>query len=151
MFHSKELPMEHTSRLFYCLRCHIQVVICSYCDRGQIYCGKECSRIARLQSCQAAEKRYQNTPAGRMKHALRQRRYRERLKIKVTDHSSTAPAQNALLESVKNKAKEVVMMHVGFNQRCCFCRQSVSPWFRNGFLRHEASKFSRDLPYLRPP
>ena len=142
--------MEHTPRLFSCIRCHVQVVICSHCDRGQIYCGAECSDAARLQSKRTAEKRYQLTPGGRMKHALRQRRYRERLTKIVTDHSSHSPVQNGLLKKVKNKAKEAVVSHGDSNRRCYFCKKSVSSWFRNGFLRHHASISVRDLPYLRP-
>ena len=143
--------MEHTPRLFSCLRCHAQVVICSHCDRGQIYCGSQCSAAARLQSCRAAEKRYQLTPGGKMRHALRQRRYRARLREKVTDHSSHSPAQNALLPQVKNKAKEAVMNHGGRQPRCYFCKKSVSSLFRSGFLRHHAPRSSLNLFYLRPP
>jgi hypothetical protein len=143
--------MKHTPRLFSCLRCHAQVVICTHCDRGQIYCGDECANVARLQSKRAAEKRYQLTLKGRMKHALRQRRYRERLKKMVTDHSSHSPDQNGLLQTVKNKAKKAVVNHRDLNRRCCFCKKSVPSWFRNGFLRHHASISVRDLPCWRPP
>lgn len=143
--------MKHTSRLFSCMRCHTQMVICSHCDRGQIYCGSACSQAARIESCRKAEKRYQHTPGGKMNHALRQRRYRARCQEKVTDHSSNTPAQNALLHPVKNKAKTAVMSHVSFDSRCCFCKKSVPPWFRSGFLRHHATRSLRDLSYLRPP
>ncbi len=143
--------MKHTPRLFSCMLCHAQTLVCPHCDRGQIYCGSECARIARIQSCRLAEKRYQLTPGGKMKHAMRQRRYRARLRKKVTDHSSQSPAQNALLHSVKNKAEEAGLSHDDFNRRCCFCKKTVSSWFRSGFLRHHATLSSRDLSYLRPP
>ncbi len=143
--------MKHTPRLFSCMRCHAQALICSHCDRGQIYCGSECASAARTQSCRLAEKRYQLTPKGKMKHALRQRRYRERLRKKVTDHSSHSPTQNGLLQSVKNKAVEADMRHSDFNRRCCFCKKIVPLWFRNGFLRHHALLSDRDLSYFRPP
>jgi hypothetical protein len=143
--------MEHTLRLFSCARCHTQTVICSHCDRGQIYCGSECSIAARLQSKRAADKRYQLTPGGKMKHALRQRRYRERLNKIVTDHGSHSPTQNALLQPVKNEAKEMMESQDDLSKRCCFCKKSVSSWLRNGFLRHHATRSARDLPYLRPP
>ena len=29
-----------TAQFFLCGRCRAQVLICSHCDRGQIYCGK---------------------------------------------------------------------------------------------------------------
>lgn len=143
--------MEHSSRLFSCLLCHAQVVICSYCDRGNIYCSTECSQAARLQSCRLAEQRYQHTPGGRMKHALRQRRYRSSLREKVTDHSSNSPNQDDLLRSVKNKANKTGVCHGDADHRCCFCKKSVSSWLRSGFLRHHPSLPPPDLPYLRPP
>jgi hypothetical protein len=143
--------MEHTPRLFSCIRCHVQVAICSHCDRGQIYCGAECAGAARTQSKRAAEKRYQLTSGGRMKHALRQRRYRERLTKIVTDHSSHSPAQNGLLNAVKNKANKTNENHDDLTRKCCFCKKPVLSWFRNGFLRHHTSISVRDLPYFRPP
>lgn len=143
--------MEHAPRLFSCMRCHAQTLVCSHCDRGQIYCGPSCAHAARVQSCRAAEKRYQLTPGGKMKHALRQRRYRARLAKIVTDHSSHYPTPNGLLQTVKNKADEAGMSHGDANKRCCFCKKPVSLWIRHGFLRHHASLSPRDLPYFRPP
>lgn len=86
-----------------------------------------------------------------MKHALRQRRYRARLKEKVTDHGSIGPAKGGLLLQVKNKANESAVMHVDFKKQCCFCTKAVPPWFRQGFLRHHAQLSARDTPYWRPP
>jgi hypothetical protein len=43
--------------------------------------------------CNEAKKRYQNTFKGKMKHALRQKRYRARLKEKVTDQGSVLSQQ----------------------------------------------------------
>lgn len=143
--------MKHTSRLFSCIRCHAQTLICSYCDRGQIYCGPVCARAARVQSCRSAEKRYQLTPGGKMKHALRQRRYRARLAKIVTDHSFHSPAQHGLLQSVKNEAEKTDVSHGDADKRCCFCKKPVSSWIRHGFLRHYASLSSQDLPCFRPP
>ena len=51
--------MEPTSRLFQCALCHTQVIVCSKCDHGQIYCSDSCSALARQQSLRAAGKRYQ--------------------------------------------------------------------------------------------
>ena len=70
--------MEPSSRLFYCALCYTQCVICSPCDYGQIYCSPDCSKSARQKSCNEAEKRYQQTPKGKLNHKLRQQRYRER-------------------------------------------------------------------------
>lgn len=143
--------MKHTPRLFSCMRCHAQTLVCSHCDRGQIYCDPTCAHAARVQSCRSAEKRYQLTPGGKMKHALRQRRYRARLEKIVTDHSSHSPTSNGLLKTVKNKAVKADMSQGDDNKRCCFCKKPVSSWIRNGFLRYHASLSSRDLPCFRPP
>ena len=143
--------MKHTPRLYYCVLCHAQAVICSHCDRGQIYCSKKCATVARVQSCREAEKRYQLSPKGKIKHALRQKRYRMRQKEKVTDHSSITLAQDALLESVKNKPiKADVSRDFGIKQ-CCFCKKPVPSWFRNGFLRYYSARSPLKQPYLRPP
>ena len=75
--------MESTARLYNCARCHCQVIICSYCDRGNIYCDKSCADLARKTSLRKAGKRYQRSYRGRLKHAERQRHYRARCK-KVT-------------------------------------------------------------------
>ena len=70
--------MECSVRIFNCVRCHRQVIICSYCDRGNIYCSSECSLASRQESIQTAGKRYQNTYRGRLNHAKRQKIYMER-------------------------------------------------------------------------
>ena len=64
------------ARLFVCLRCRAQVLVCSHCDRGQIYCAGTCAQEARQHARQAAGKRYQATYRGRLNHAARAGRYR---------------------------------------------------------------------------
>ena len=54
------------------------MLVCSVCDRGQIYCASGCSALARRQSQRAAAQRYQRTRSGRFMHAARTRRWRER-------------------------------------------------------------------------
>lgn len=129
--------METSSRLYYCALCHIQCLICTACDRGQIYCSPDCSRVARKHSVRSAEKRYQNTYRGKINHSLRQKRYREHLKQKVTDQGSQIQSKNALLKSVKNKA-----LAIGSSSRltCCCCQKLTSPWIRYGFLRRSSNK-----------
>jgi len=80
--------MQGSARLFNCARCRCQVVICSHCDRGNIYCGKRCSEAARRQSQREAGRRYQKTRRGGFAHAERQRRYRQRRRAKVTHQGS---------------------------------------------------------------
>jgi hypothetical protein len=79
--------------------CRVRFFICSYCDRGQVYCSQTCRQPARDQQRRAANRRHQQTRGGRLAHSRRQQvyrlgrtraRYRER-ENKVTDHSSQAP------------------------------------------------------------
>lgn len=135
--------MKPTARLFHCVGCHKQTLICSHCDRGQLYCSQSCASRARRQSCRLAEKRYQQTHRGKVKHALRQRRYRARLTKKVTDQGSPALPQNVLLNSVKNQA---ITMQYCEHAQCCFCRRPVSSWVRQGFLRHGITNKARAGP-----
>ena len=143
--------MKHSPRLYYCALCHAQSIICSHCDRGQIYCSDICSREARLKSCREAEKRYQHTPGGKYKHAARQKRYRERFRQKVTDQGSVIPIADGLLGSVKNKTVEVDVEQETGVTRCCFCKKSVSSWLRSGFLRYYRTQSAINSSYLRPP
>jgi hypothetical protein len=99
--------MELTPRLFLCARCYEQVIICTYCDRGNIYCSFLCSLTARKNSLREAGMRYQHSIKGRLKHALRQRHYMQRLRglnNKMTHQGSGATSPDGLLPSVKNKA-----------------------------------------------
>jgi hypothetical protein len=79
--------MEPTARLFNCARCRRQVMLCSHCDRGNLYCGRGCAQQARRESLSAAGQRYQRSRRGRFCHAERQRRYRARQQ-KVTHQGS---------------------------------------------------------------
>lgn len=143
--------MKHSPRLYYCVLCHAQSIICSDCDRGQIYCSDTCSKAARLKSCREAEKRYQHTPKGKHKHAARQKRYRERFRQKVTDHGSITPIADGLLHSVKNKTMEVDRDQDSRGISCCFCKKPVSSWLRAGFLRYYSTQSALNSSYLRPP
>lgn len=72
-------------RFFLCLRCRAQVVVCSCCDRGHIYCSN-CSPQARRCAQRQAGRRYQASERGRATHRERSRRYRARQR-RVTHHS----------------------------------------------------------------
>jgi hypothetical protein len=73
-----------TYRLFNCARCHVQVRICTRCDRGQCYCTSECSKEAYRQQVLEAGARYQATEKGRLNHKVRQQRYLERQEKTMT-------------------------------------------------------------------
>lgn len=124
-----------SARLYNCARCQNQVIICSFCDRGNIYCGSICSRRARVQNHRIANQIYQKSPQGRQKHAARQRRYRKREKDKikkVTDHGSPTLLPHDLLPLVPNER----LTRQKESLRCHFCDAVVLPSLRKGYLRH---------------
>ena len=75
-----------TDRVFNCERCVRQVRVCRRCDRGQRYCRRGCAGQSRADSLRRAGGRYQESFRGRLFHAQRQSRYRERERQKVTHH-----------------------------------------------------------------
>jgi hypothetical protein len=83
-----------SARAFSCARCGAQVLVCSRCDRGQRYCGRRCSLVARREGMRAAGRRYQASRAGRFAHARRAHRYRRRHREQeiVTHHGSQGAA-----------------------------------------------------------
>ena len=62
--------MARSARLFLCARCRDQVLLCSHCDRGQLYCSRACSFARRHERRRETAQRYQSS-AGRLKHAAR--------------------------------------------------------------------------------
>lgn len=131
--------MKKTARLFNCALCRNQVVICSSCDRGNIYCGSTCSGHARAQNHRIANQKYQKTSQGRQMHADRQRQYRQRQVKKVTDQGSTDLPLNDLLVHVPSEDR----LRQGEPFFCHFCDQTVSSFLRCGFLRHHENDRSR--------
>jgi hypothetical protein len=139
MFYRHKIPMELSARLYNCVRCHIQVIICSPCDRNNIYCGSTCSRAARQTSCKMASKRYQKTHRGRLKNAERQRRYRRHQKNKVTHHSSPVLPPHVVLPG---QSYERISEALSGHYHCHFCGKPCSPLFRSDYLRHSWSRSS---------
>lgn len=85
-----------SARLFLCAGCRAQALICSCCDRGQIYCAEGCGAHARRRGQRAAGARYQASRRGRLTHAERARRYRARCK-NVTHQGSPPPPPDDFL------------------------------------------------------
>jgi hypothetical protein len=79
------------ARLFVCMRCGCEVVVCSCCDRGQIYCGVDCAGQARRQTLRGAGRRCQQTRRGRRMHAARMARYRAKLAQSSADAAVGMP------------------------------------------------------------
>ena len=72
------VDMLRSARLFLCVRCRAQVLLCSHCDRGQVYCTRTCSFAARRERRRHTAKRYQDSRGGRLKHAARTAIWRKR-------------------------------------------------------------------------
>ena len=141
--HRQESPMCRSARLFHCARCRRQVVICSHCDRGKIYCGQGCARTARRQSQRAAARRYQRTRRGRFAHAARQRRYRQRRGAKVT-HQGSPPrrADETLPTESRTSAHRGASpgADADGDLRCYLCGRRCSPFLRQGYLRRRPTR-----------
>jgi hypothetical protein len=142
-----------------CARCRAQVLLCSRCDRGQRYCGRACSRAAREQARREAGRRYQRSRAGRIAHAARSRRWRQRhrpctspdradaktdvdINNFVTHQGSATPGPDAPLPSCEQGAEPAPIEPVANAApispaaRCRRCATVLSAWARQGFLRH---------------
>ena len=65
-----------------CRGCLAVFSICRHCDRGHCYCGAACRRAARQRQRRLANRRYQQTDAGRRTHRIR------RSEARTTDHGS---------------------------------------------------------------
>jgi len=139
-------------RLFNCARCHCQVKICRRCDRGNIYCGLRCSFAARMESLRAAGKRYQDSPKGRMNHALRQRRYRTRSNKVTHQGSSDTPSDDLLplesrLENTIDRNESIICTH---HIQCDFCQRGFDGFIRMDFLHSHAPRYTQS-PWNRSP
>lgn len=91
-----------SARLFYCGRCRTQTVVCSACDRGQIYCSGTCAQEARKESLRRAGRRYAQTRKGQFNAAKRQRDARRRRKEKVTHQGIQADVQSGVVPGLEN-------------------------------------------------
>ncbi len=100
--------------------CRILFFICSYCDRGQVYCSQTCRQLAREQQRRAANRRHRQTLSAHLAHSRRQHAYRLRRtraryqqgENKVMDHSS--PAQLRVRPS--RRVNSLYLMSTNFSQ-----------------------------------
>ena len=148
---------EPQARLYLCAHpgCRDQVLICSDCDRGHIYCA-DCAPGARRRSLHRAGRRYQASGRGRIKHAERSRRYRARKnrahENKVTHHGSPADRTDAVLTADPVVAGEQ-SLPLDSRQRprspggCCMrCGRRCSVYVRQGFLPRRVRRNRRGGP-----
>ena len=138
--------MTSSARLYHCARCHRQAIICSRCDRGQIYCNRGCAQQARTLRQRLANAKYRNSPKGQRANALRQRRFRERARMritkKVTHQGSQPSAPNDLIPRIPQEG------HYGtrktrdpqhFDMVCHFCLHRCHPFLRPGFFKRRGT------------
>jgi len=136
--------MCRSARLYHCVRCHCQVIICSHCDRGNIYCSGQCATQSRLEKQQDANNRYQSTAKGMRCHALRQQHYRQRQKQKVTHQGSVDLSSYDLLlvEPKREKTvKKVITPPFSTDKSthyCHFCGCQCAQQLRWVFLHQHA-------------
>ena len=132
-------------RMFLCGCCRSQVLVCRWCDRGQIYCIETCAQKARHDRQREARRRYQATPRGRAMHAERNRRYRARMRC-VTDHGpAKEPERRPSLNldvgaALSQPAPSRKSLGLSF---CDNCGRSASAFLRRSALRtrrHRESK-----------
>ncbi|MGK0270557.1 MAG: hypothetical protein ACI88H_001204 [Cocleimonas sp.] len=129
--------MNETARRYGCINCHSQVIICRDCDRGNRYC-KQCAPVMHLKARRRAGIRYQDSHQGRLNHAARQRRYRERVQNKVTHKGSSIIS---LCDVLENKRKSANMKPIELAQGyfdgifCDCCCTECSPFLRLDTLK----------------
>jgi len=146
--------MQSSARLFNCARCRCQVVICSHCDRGNIYCGKRCAQAARCQSRREAGRRYQQTRQGRFAHAERQRRYRRRRRAKVTHQGSPPGIADETLPTESEpsaRRSDFLIADPGEGIRCHLCGRVCSGFVRQSFLHRRPTRTAITLPHAVAP
>ena len=144
---------EASCRMFLCVRCRSQVLVCRRCDRGQIYCAGTCAQQARRHHQSEARRRYQATPRGRAMHAERNRRYRVRQRS-VTDQGPLKEHEAGLLPGVEAygpvSERSPSRWPPGI-WRCHFCRQAASTFVRLSTLRPPSSRAKNEPQRRRSP
>jgi hypothetical protein len=146
-------PVEAPARLFVCVRCRTQVLICSCCDRGQIYCAGGCAREARYHAQRAAGRRYQTSRRGRLAHAVRARRWRARQK-NVTHQGSPPPPPDDLVppgSAVTASEPSPSPDARRWTWHCHWCRCRCSQFVRQGFLRRRRVPRNVSQPHRGRP
>jgi hypothetical protein len=130
-------------RRFLCDLCSQAVYLCSWCDRGNRYCGPECSGAARRRSQREAGRRYQQTPRGRRLHASRQADYRARKARQQSDvtHQGTPPPSVSVSVAACETTPSCPLPTAAWRSpcpgpsRCSFCGHPCRPVVRHDFLR----------------
>jgi hypothetical protein len=134
-----------TGRFFLCARCRAQVLICSCCDRGNIYCEQDCAQRSRRESQRDAGRRYQASHRGRRRHAERARAYRARQQKVTHQGSPRQPTDDVMPKcaavEVSSSSGSVSTPQTPRSSplqapwHCCWCGRPCAPFVRRDFLR----------------
>jgi hypothetical protein len=149
-----------SARLFVCARCHVEVVVCSVCDRGQRYCKSECSAQARRASLLKAGRLYQSSQVGSIAHARRARTYRQHKRqglaqpppppqpqpppppapapapAKIVTHQCSQELDAGDVLAVKLEVVQITGCEEPAQWHCCWCSRTGQSEVRRDFLRH---------------
>ena len=114
-----------------CPKCQRQFFICQHCDRGHVYCCRECSIRSRREKCRSYRRRHRTSLEGRLDHRDQQRYRRQRISIKektVGDHTSEGGIKSARVSAqTRIVAMVAALSSVGeedssdVQTRCDFC------------------------------
>lgn len=145
--------MQADGRLYVCVRCRRQEVVCRRCDRGQRYCAQGCAQEARRESVREAGRRFGRSAPGRAGNTRRQREWRQRQRVRreaCVTHQGSAPwaVQGEPLPAVRTVRMGVASRgeerHVSKRcvqtPRCAFCGGRVSTFLRLDALRHRSPR-----------
>jgi len=148
--------METSVRLYNCARCHQQVILCSHCDYGNIYCLDGCAQEARINSLREANKRYRDGRQGRQNGAQRQAKFRQRKRLEESSVplSEPSPEEKVTHQGSEEEpspapiASESIEDCVG-EYHCHCCGRPVAFHLRSRFIRHQHNAFSGSLFFQR--
>lgn len=140
-----DAPM--SARRFLCEACRSPAIICSHCDRGNIYCGRRCSENARRTRQREAGDRHQRTPSGRRKHAVRQGRYRASRKIVTHQGPPRRPEGADLPPATADDVAippALIERPQASTATCHWCGSICLPFLRVEFMRRRGRRRGRD-------
>jgi len=129
-----------------CPKCQKTFYICRHCDRGHVYCCKQCSSIARLENCRIYRRRYRENDEVRQ-YLREQERERRRGGASAEkdrgDHTYEEGGESARVSApVRMAAALAVLSRIGEEETqddevCCeFCgRRAKFVYFGDGSTR----------------
>jgi len=146
---------EDDVRLFHCCWCRRLTKICRRCDRGHRYCSKSCSTSGRAASVRAARQRYARSQRGRLLHAARQRRWRQRQASPSGElggsSGTTAPLGDTVYAPAQSPDWSAVACDLCGRQCSGFARHEFLTVIRHGSPRRRYMLWRRSRPPPRSP